>query len=244
MAARAALATGEGRFDEAEPVIFEALQRGQGARAADAVTAFGAQLYTLRWLQGRPGEVESLFRDAAEASPNVPVYRASLSLIYSELGRRDEARDALERLAGRSFSDIPQDFVWMITVMLLAEVCAALKDAPRVGHLRGLLLPYADLNMTVAHVVSCGAASRSLGLLATVLERWEEAERHFRDAIEMNTRMGFRPWVAMTQLNFAQMLMRRNAAPDRERAEALLREALAAAEEMGMAKVAADCRAL
>jgi tetratricopeptide (TPR) repeat protein len=89
-----------------------------------------------------------------------------------------------------------------------------------------------------------GSFSRSLGQLAALLERWDDAERHFQDAIEMNTRMGFHPWVALTQLNYAQMLLARDGPADREKARELLAEALAAAERMGMAKVASDSRAL
>jgi len=243
-AGRAALAIAEGRFGEAERLTFEAFQRGQEAESADAVTAFGAQLYILRRLQGRIAEVESMFRDAVEASPNTAVYRAGLALLYAELGRLGEARDQFERLATRNFSATPQDFLWMITSMPLAEACLALGDAPRAEQLYRLLLPYAKLSATVAHVLSAGSVSRSLAQLATVLERWEDAERHFDDAIAMNTRMGFRPWVATTQLNYGDMLLRRDGPGDREKARALLEHALAAAEEMGMAKVAADCRAL
>jgi len=243
-AGRAALAIAEGRFEEAERLIFEAFQHGQESGSADAGTAFGAQLYNLRRLQGRIAEVESIFREAAEGSPSVATYRAALAYLYADLGMLDESRDQFERLAARNFSDIPQDFLWMITMSTLTDTCAALGDAERAEQLYSLLLPYASLSATVAHVLSVGSVSLSLGQLATVLQRWQDAERHFEHAIEMNARMGFSPWVAMTQLSYGQMLLRRGAPDDHEKARALLGEALEAAERMGMAKVASDCRAL
>ena len=60
----------------------------------------------------------------------------------------------------------------------------------------------------------------------------------------MNSRMGARPWVARTQLNYAQMLLVRGEPGDREKARGLLQEALGAARRMGMVKVAIDCKAL
>lgn len=59
----------------------------------------------------------------------------------------------------------------------------------------------------------------------------------------MNSRMGARPWVAHTQFNYAQMLLARGEPGDREKARGLLQEALDAAQQMGMVKVAKDCEA-
>jgi hypothetical protein len=60
----------------------------------------------------------------------------------------------------------------------------------------------------------------------------------------MHERMGARPWTARTQLDYAGMLLERDASGDRERARELLAAALATAREIGMAKVAADCESL
>jgi tetratricopeptide (TPR) repeat protein len=95
-----------------------------------------------------------------------------------------------------------------------------------------------------SHAVSIGCSSRYLGLLTATLGRLDDAERHFEDALAMNTRMGARPWVARTQLDYARMLRKRDAAGDAARARELLQQALATAQEIGMAKVAADCEAL
>ena len=67
-----------------------------------------------------------------------------------------------------------------------------------------------------------------------MLERWDAAERHFEDALTMNTRMEAAPWIAHTQHQYAMMLLRRNRAGDRERALELLHTALAGAHGLGM----------
>jgi class 3 adenylate cyclase len=79
-----------------------------------------------------------------------------------------------------------------------------------------------------------GAASGVLGLLAATIERWDDAESHFKDAIALNERIGARPWVARVQLNYAEMLMERGAEGDRRRALELLQPALSTFEALGM----------
>jgi len=54
-----------------------------------------------------------------------------------------------------------------------------------------------------------------------------EGRLHFEDALEMNARMGARPWLAHTQRDYARMLLARDGSGDRERAYALLDHALA-----------------
>jgi DNA-binding NarL/FixJ family response regulator len=71
-------------------------------------------------------------------------------------------------------------------------------------------------------------------MLATTMERWEDAERHFTDALTMNARMGARPWLAHTQFQYALMLSTRHQSGDHARATALRLEALATARELGM----------
>ncbi|HKN14948.1 MAG TPA: hypothetical protein VJX68_17300 [Candidatus Binatus sp.] len=79
-----------------------------------------------------------------------------------------------------------------------------------------------------------GAVSRYLGALATTLERWDVAERHFEDALAMNARMDARPWLAHTQQQYATMLLARHQSGDRDKAATLLEAALVTARELGM----------
>jgi DNA-binding NarL/FixJ family response regulator len=89
-----------------------------------------------------------------------------------------------------------------------------------------------------------GAASRYLGMLATTMAHWEEAQQHFEDALAMNARMGARPWLAHTQHQYAVMLMARRQPGDRERAMHLLDEALTMSRALGMQALEARVVAL
>jgi tetratricopeptide (TPR) repeat protein len=157
-------------------------------------------------------------------------------LLYSELDLRPDARAQFEILAADGFGGLPRDALWSTSIAYLAEVCAYLGDADRAGTLYRLLLPYAGRNIVTGPFAVChGAAARYLGLLAGTMGRWTEAEGHFEAALEMNAKLGARPWLAHTQHQYATMLLNRDQVGDRDRATSLLDEALGTASELGMA---------
>jgi DNA-binding CsgD family transcriptional regulator len=146
-----------------------------------------------------------------------------------------EARGEFEHLAQHDFTDLPRDGLWVTCITYLAEVCTFLQDTARAATLYHLLLPYAGRNVIVGGSVACyGAASRYLGMLAATMARWDEAEQHFQEALEMNTRTGARPWLAHAQHDYATMLRARGQPEDQTQAMTLLEEALATVRQLGM----------
>jgi uncharacterized protein HemY len=85
-----------------------------------------------------------------------------------------------------------------------------------------LLAPYEHLNAINADEVATGSVSRTLGVLAAAMSRWDDGSRHFEAAMRHNSDMGARPWVAHTQHDYARMLLARDAPADRDRAQQLL----------------------
>jgi predicted ATPase/class 3 adenylate cyclase len=231
---RAGKALLEGRFEEGERLALQALALGQ--RIGGGVLAnIGPQMFVLRREQGRLAEIERGSKRAVQVNPNIPGFRAGLALLYCELGRQDEARAEFEEVGASDFADVPVDANWLIGITLLSEVCASLGDARRAAPLYQLLLPYAGRNVVAGFAATCyGSASRYLGLLAATMSRWEDAEKHFQDAIEMNGRMGARPWLARSQHDYADMLLKRDEEGDREKALELVTEGLDTAQELGM----------
>jgi hypothetical protein len=75
-------------------------------------------------------------------------------------------------------------------------------------------------------------------MLAATSGRWDEAEAHFQAAIECNTRLGARPWLARTQLGYAHMLSTRGYKGDPPRAHELVQDALATAHNLQMTTLA------
>jgi hypothetical protein len=127
---------------------------------------------------------------------------------------------------------------------LLAEACGHLGDRARAEVLYGVLEPYADRNAQIGLAVFIGTVHRFLGRLATVLERWEAAERHFEAALERSAAMGAITSLAHIRLEYAQMLLARRSPGDRERATEHLAEARRTAEQLGMLPVAKRAAAL
>jgi tetratricopeptide (TPR) repeat protein len=198
------------------------------------MATFGLQMTALRKEQGRLGEMEATQKAFAQ---QYPLAGTGLALTYAQLGREAEARDAFERLAANGFADLPRDFAWMACVTNLAETCAFLHDAQRAATLYELLLPYAERTVVVGYAHTCfGSVSLHLGLLAATMSRWDEAVQHFEYALEMNTRLGARPYLAHTQHGYARMLIDRDASGDRDKAFRLLTEAVAMYGEIGMPK--------
>jgi hypothetical protein len=78
------------------------------------------------------------------------------------------------------------------------------------------------------------ALDRLLGLLAVTCGRVETALVHFEDGLAFCDRAGYRPEHAWTGSDYAEALLERGGAGDREKAAGLQETALATARELGM----------
>ena len=88
--------------------------------------------------------------------------------------------------------------------------------------------------IVVARAAGCnGPVDRVLGLLAQLMGRLDDAERHLGNAVEIATKMGDRPGMALSGLAFAEMLLARDQGNDREHALEMLSTVLGTAREMG-----------
>jgi len=237
-----------GEWQEAEQMAYQSLTVGRRLQGQDPSGTFGIQMFTIRREQGRLREIEPVLRSFVQRHSLASAWRPGLALLYSELGLEQEARDVFEQLAADDFTGIPRDALWASCITYLVEVCAFLRDAPRAATLYQLLLPYAQRSiMAGGHTACLASASRYLGLLAATMSRWEEAEAHFQDALEMHTRMRAKPWLAHTQHEYARMLLARRSAAnasirehaDRDKAVSLLSESLHTSHVLGMRALAA-----
>ena len=158
----------------------------------------------------------------------------SSDLIYVATGRRAEARRELEALTRDDCAALPFDIDWLLGMSLLAETCAWLNDSDSAPVLYRRLLPWAGLNAGDATDGIRGSVSRYLGLLATTLDRFDEADSHFGDAEAANERMGARPWLAYTRHDHGRMLLRRDRGADRQRARQHIEAALHECRKLAM----------
>ena len=233
-----------GEFGEAEQLVDEAQQFGRRAQSWDAGCSYRLSLFILRREQGRLNEIEGLIKASVGEYAGYRVFRCLVVLLECELGRDSEAQHGLEELAAESFAALPRDSEWLFCLCVLAEVAARLHDHDRASILYEQLGPYSQLNPLASGEIAAGSVARYLGMLASTTGRWNDAARHFDDALEANERMGARPWLAHTQEDYAHMLIARNAHGDSERAHELLETALATYSELGMHSDTATVSAL
>lgn len=237
---RAALTLLEGEFAAAEERILAARRIGERAQSWSAAVGYGLQLYMLRREQGRIEEIEDLVRRSLEEYRTYPIFECLMAQVGAELEQTADARARLGRLAADNFARVTFDEEWLVSMSLLAETSRSLGETQHASHIYRRLLPYSDRVAFSYAQISLGSVSRYLGILAAMVQRWEDAERHFEAALEMNRRIGARPWIAHTQADYARMLAERGLPGDVERALALARGALDGYRALGMEAVAAE----
>src|SRR5262249_39836815 len=206
----------------------------------------GARDFPLLLEQGRLSEFIPMGRALVVQIPLLAMsFRGALAWAYAELGLPEEARRELSAIYENGLDKLSQQVNFDSDATAGAEPIAYLGDAEGAERLYPLLLPFRDLcvlSVTASHCF--GAAARALGLLAATMHRWDEAARHFDNALRTNRHLGARPWLARTQLNYASMLAARDQPGDGPRATALLDEAIALARALGMQAVLARASTL
>jgi hypothetical protein len=126
------------------------------------------------------------------------------------------------------------DAEWLFTIGMLAGPCAVLEDRGASEWLYSLLLPFERLYAHAPVESVFGAVAWSLGVLATTMGSYDDAERHFAVAIEVEEAMRAPPWRAHAQHDLATMLLMRGGDGDDERARGLLDEARTTYGDLGM----------
>jgi tetratricopeptide (TPR) repeat protein len=232
--AQTMLALMEGRFEDAERLIVETLAIGERALRWNAQVSERLGLFVLRRAQGRLDELETAMARAVHEFPTLLRFRCALANVYAELGRERDARGVVDELVSRDLADEHVDAEWLFSMSLLPDPCAYLGDRDGAAKLHEILLPFRDLYSHAPVEAAFGSIARCLGVLATTLGRFDEAEEHFALALETETHMRARPWFAHAQHDLAKMLLARGGRGDRARAGELLGEAAAAYSELGM----------
>lgn len=244
-AMRAARALFFGSFAEAEQLAREAAKQGTRLPGLNASGALGTQMFTLAWERGELLQLAPLVEQFVRATPSDAVWRPGLVLVLAALGRCEQATVELERLGADRFQAVARDSLWPASLAYLAEACVLVGDRGHAEELYSLLLPWKGRNLVAASMIACyGPADRFLGMLSTLLRRWDSAARHFEAAIEMTERQRSNPWLAHSQHEYAAMLGQRRQPGDLQRARTLSASALQLAEKLSMTRLKTAASAL
>jgi len=233
------LALMEGRLAGAEQLISDTLALGRRSQSWNAVVSERFALFVLRRAQGQLAAFEDTIKRSVREYPPLLRFRCALVHVYGELGRKRDVSAALNELMTHDLGNEHVDAEWLLSITLLADPCALVADQDAAARLDALLAPYEGLYNVAPVEATFGSVARALGVVASVLERFDVAERHFACAIETERKMKARPWLAHTQHNLATMLLRRGAVGDSGRAHALIHDAHDSYQELGMKSWAA-----
>ncbi len=238
-----AIALGDGDLAGAEVMAERSREWGDLLTGRDATGSHGIQMFGIRREQGRLAELAPAVRILAGEVDREGPWRPGLVAVLAELGMEDDARRELSKLVAEGIDEFRAS-LWLATLTYLTDASVALGDEAMAATLYPELEPFAGTNVMIGHLVACyGNADRYLGMLAGTLGEPERAELHFERAMEENTAMGAETWVAHTAFEYGRFLRGRGGDAG-ERSAALLGEASALAERIGMAGLLARIRSL
>ena len=231
-ASRAALAglfaTARDRSEEARQLAV----RIQDLSGAGMSYAFALAMASLR---GDAAELQPDFFEVLAAAPPIPIIRASEAAALFLADRTDEARAVYETLRQLPAAG-DRDVRTLGSLNQLIDLIIAFRDTGTAQATYDLFQPLADQGGIVGSgLVSLnGSVYWPLGRLAAMLGRTEQALDHFASALALNTRLGARPFVVVTRLDWAATLAGRGAGDDLAQARALVRQAAIEARRLDM----------
>jgi tetratricopeptide (TPR) repeat protein len=240
MVNRAASLVHAGQLDPGEEAVLAAAGLAEASGQPDARIWLAVGCFRICLEQDRLDKIADLLSQVVVEWPNVPSLRAMLALGHCEADRPDKARMLFGALAADQFS-FPMDNRWLMGITDCAAVCAFLGETAAAEPLHDLLVPYASQVVANAPAIS-GSVAFYLGLLATTLHRWDEAEHHFVAAEAVHERGGAPAWLARTRLD--RMLLSRAQPRNVERARELLERALVSARTFRLANIRRRATAL
>jgi len=174
-------------------------------------------------------------REAGEATlammrqvPGIPLVRIFIPLTYALLGERDLARATFEefRYMPGAIEVGPR---WAALLVQIGTAAVMLDDTETADRV------YTELSRGAATytgdgsgiVFSIGSVQLPIGDLALATGRVDEAIHRYTDAIEMNARIGARPFLALSRLGLARALVANGNPGDLPAARTLAAEAAA-----------------
>jgi tetratricopeptide (TPR) repeat protein len=194
------------RGEEAGVPLLANLQAG--------LAGYRARVYLGRRLEA----LEGALRGASGDDDRLMV-RPVLCLVLSHLGRKDEVSEMLERLVvrrpgiGTVEDEIPTQFD---TPFLEAAVLTGHRRAAEL-----LLNRFAGASVVTPGIFFPTCIPRHLGGACALLNRPEEARKYYQEAIKVATEMRFRPELALTRLQLAELLLERYPTEKKEALEHL-----------------------
>jgi hypothetical protein len=216
-----------GRFSDVERLVGDTRRLGESTGQPDCGLLHDAVLANVRLFQLRFDEAGALL----DPTLKLGLWQAALAWVHAELGHFEQARTLLDELRTDDFAAVSRNHIWLGVLTYLTRAVARLADADAAAGVYDLLFPN-RADVVAQFTVSLGPVAHSLGLLATVLGRDDDADAHFADAARIEAGMGASAMLVHTRLEWARTLLTRRRPGDAARAQELLGQALIGAREL------------
>jgi tetratricopeptide (TPR) repeat protein len=197
----ATLAVMDGRFDDALEIVEKLQHRGEEAGVRGVADLLGDHPRVRACLY-RGESLEEIERGTPRG---IPMVLPKLCLIQAYLGRKEEVSKILQDyVVNRPAIGTDEDETrfWVDTLYLESAVLINHRQAAELLLIR---LSGTGLYTTGGSFPTC--ILRHLGGAAALLGRYDEARRHYQEAIKVCTEMPFRPELALTRLQLAELLL-------------------------------------
>jgi class 3 adenylate cyclase/tetratricopeptide (TPR) repeat protein len=233
--------TARGEFAKAERTLEDGFEIGRQASPV-ALTVMRGAIAMLAYHRGQLDELLPLVAEAAEGSPSL-VFPAAQALWLAQAGHEREARAMVDRLiTDPGLERWPRTWMWLFEFTMISETISLVGPDQLIAVCYEMLLPFQSRQIALAWAANNhGSVAYVLGRLARQLGRLEDAETHYAAAIEQNRQFGFKPHVARSQAALANLLAERGGTRDRDRAISFLNASRAAADELGLGLILAEC---
>jgi DNA-binding CsgD family transcriptional regulator len=229
--AQASVAVMDGRYQDALDSTDRALPIGRRGGHGDAELIAMILRTQVAMRTGAPGVEEAIRSSTAAVPASTRLWGAS---VLADIGRVDEARE-LWRMSGVEVASLPRDSLWLQALDAMARVAAAVADLEAAPTIFQAVAPFANRHAIAGPIGGyMGPVALNAGRLASLLERWDDAETLLRQAMATSAAVGSPPYDAIARWELARLLRRRGRPKDRGEAGALLDQALATARRLGM----------
>jgi DNA-binding SARP family transcriptional activator len=241
--AQSARHTLAGDLTAGETLTLQAAAIAREHRRPGALLITFGQLMSIRGEQDRLEElVEPLEQEVAQ-NPDLRLLQLTRGFIDAETGRLDRAAAILAGVAAEGFS-FPFDRTRAFNLARCADIAIRVQAHAAAAQIHERLLPYRAQFATPAGISSRGSVELSLGRLASLLGRGDDADQHFTAAQRAHEHLGAPLLQARTSLAMGQSLLEHGAPEDLPDAMHLLRSALTLARTHGSAATEREAQAL
>jgi len=240
-----------GDFDGVERYALQGLQAARRSRYTWGAAVF---LPTLASARSQRGEIDEA-QDAIEAltlpgniidDPGTTLYATGMifgTLVSAAAGDQGPGKTRLPSMLAAAKAAGKRDVQSIAPYCALVEISAHLEDPASADAWYEPLLFARERG-----AVLCSSwgflLPRVLGLISSLNERWEQADAHFADALEVSGRIGARGELGRALLDYAGLLAKRGRRDDRKGATQMIEQATAIFAGLGMRPLVARAEAL